>query len=88
MTDSETINESKTVAELEALILTDLLNVDGCPQQGIKVTVYGNPWNAVLSFSSEAGPVCNKDDLKLMFEFFAERLQRVYDIRIDSAKPV
>ena len=36
MTDSEKINESKTVAELEALILTDLLNADGCPQQGIQ----------------------------------------------------
>ena len=26
----------KTAAELEALILADLLNVDGCPQQGVR----------------------------------------------------
>jgi hypothetical protein len=74
----------KTAAELEALILADLLNVDGCPQQGVRVTVYGIPWKAMLMFGAEAGPVRNKDDLKQFFGFFTERLQRLYDIRFDD----
>ena len=34
----------------------------------------------MLMFGAEAGPVRNKDDLKQFFEFFTERLQRLYDI--------
>jgi hypothetical protein len=84
MENSEPAKQSKTTTELEALILADLLNVDGCPQKGVKVTVYGIPWKAMLTFGAEAGPVRNKDDLKQFFEFFTERLQRLYDIRFDD----
>ena len=84
MEDQSQPKQLKTAAELEALILADLLNVDGCPQRGVKVTVYGIPWRAMLMFSAEAGPVHNKDDLKQFFEFFTERLQRLYDIRFDD----
>jgi hypothetical protein len=45
---------------------------------------YGIPWKAMLMFGAEAGPVRNKDDLKQFFEFFTERLQRLYDIRFDD----
>ena len=34
--NSEPAKQSKTATELEALILADLLNVDGCPQKGVK----------------------------------------------------
>jgi hypothetical protein len=85
MENSEPVKQSKTAAELEALILADILNVEGCPQKGVKVTVYGIPWSAMLMFGAEAGPVRNKDDLKQFFGFFVERLQRLYDIRFDDA---
>jgi hypothetical protein len=81
MEDVHHIKEAKTAEELEAMILQDLLNVDGCPQQGVKVTVYGMPWNAMLMFGAAAGPVRNKDDLRQFFEFFVERLQRLYDVK-------
>lgn len=35
MEDRDQPKQLKTAAELEALILADLLNLDGCPQQGI-----------------------------------------------------
>ena len=44
MENSEPAKQSKTATELEALILADRLNVDGCPQKGVKVTVHGIPW--------------------------------------------
>ena len=73
----------KTAGELEALILEDLTAIDGCPAQGINVTVYGNPWRAMLMFGAAAGPVRNKDDLKRFFDYITERLQRLYDIKVD-----
>lgn len=75
--------QAKTSAELEAMILEDLRNVDGCPQQGVTITVYGIPWNALLMFAAAAGPVRNKNELKQFFEIITDRLKRLYDIRFD-----
>ena len=72
----------KTAAELEALILADMLNVEGCPQRGINVTVYGIPWMAMLMFGTAAGPVRNKAELRKFFEIITERLQRLYDVAL------
>ena len=80
---SEPAKEFKTAEELEAMILEDLRAIDGCPEQGVKVTVYGIPWNAMLMFGATAGPVRNKDDLKQLFEFITVRLKRLYDVKID-----
>jgi hypothetical protein len=74
--------QSKTAQELEAMILEDLRGVDGCPEQGVNVTVYGIPWNAMLMFGAAAGPVRNKEELKKFFKIITERLQRLYDIAI------
>jgi hypothetical protein len=79
---SEHIKQTKTAEELEAMILEDLIKVDGCPKTGISVTVYGIPWNAMLMFGTAAGPVRNKDELKGFFEIITERLKRLYDIAI------
>jgi hypothetical protein len=73
----------KTAEELETMILEELRAIDGCPAEGVKVTVYGIPWNAMLMFGAAAGPVPNKNDLKLFFEFITERLKRLYDIKFD-----
>jgi hypothetical protein len=82
MENSEPAKQSKTASELEELILADLLNVDGCPQKGVKVTVYGIPWKAMLMFGAEAGPVRNKAELQGFFEIITERLQRLYDVAL------
>src|SRR6516162_10437077 len=81
MKSQEQTKETKTAKELEAMILEDLRNVVGCPERGVTVTVYGIPWNAMLTFGAAAGPVRNKAELKKFFETITERLQRLYDVR-------
>jgi hypothetical protein len=74
-------NQTKEDAgELAAMIHHALSQIEGCPQRGIKVTVYGlNPWNAMLTFGVDSGPVPNKADLQALSEVFTERLKRLYD---------
>jgi hypothetical protein len=72
--------ETKTAEQLERMILEDLRNMDGCPEHGVSVTVYGIPWNAMLTFGAEAGPVRNKAELKKFFEVITGRLQRLYNM--------
>ena len=72
--------EIKTEDEIAAMIREDLHKVDGCPQRGVSVTVYGIPWKAMLMFGAEAGPVRNKAELKRFFDIIVERLQRLYDV--------
>jgi hypothetical protein len=74
--------ETKTAEEISAMILQDLLNMDGCPQHGVSVTVYGIPWKAMLTFGVAAGPVRNKIELQRLFEAIVERLQRLYDVAL------
>ena len=74
--------EIKTAEELAAMILEDLRKVEGCPEHGVNVTVYGTPWKAMLMFGAAAGPVRNKTELKRFFEIIMERLQRLYDVTL------
>jgi hypothetical protein len=74
--------ETKTEEELAALIHADLSQMDGCPQDGVIVTVYGIPWKAMLSFGVAAGPVRNKAELQRLFEAIVERYQRLYDVAL------
>jgi hypothetical protein len=73
--------EKKTAEELAAMIHRDLSQIEGCPTRGVRVTVYGlNPWNALLMFGVDAGPVPNKADLQAFFDIITERLKRLYDV--------
>jgi len=73
--------EKKTAEELAAMILQDLSNMDGCPKRGVTATVYGlNPWNSMLMFGVDAGPVPNKAELQSFCDTLTERLKRLYDI--------
>ena len=72
--------ETKTAEELAAMIREDLSNVDGCPERGVSVTVYGIPWRVMLMFGTAAGPVRNRAELQKFFEIITERLQRLYDL--------
>jgi hypothetical protein len=74
--------ETKTAEEISAMILQDLHNMDGCPQHGVSVTVYGIPWKAMLTFGVAAGPVRNKAELRRFFEAIVERMQRLYDVAL------
>jgi hypothetical protein len=75
------VKEKKTAEELAAMILHDLSQIEGCPKRGVKVTVYGlSPWNALLMFGVDAGPVPNKADLQAICEIITERLKRLYDV--------
>jgi hypothetical protein len=74
--------EEKTAEELAEMIRNDLSMIEGCPARGIKVTVYGlNPWNSLLTFGVEAGPVPNKTDLQAFCDVITKRLKRLYSIK-------
>jgi hypothetical protein len=75
------VKQTKTVEELAAMIHQDLSQIEGCPKQGVKVTVYGlNPWNCLLTFGVDAGPVRNRAELQGFCDIITERLKRLYDV--------
>ena len=76
------VKQTKTVEELAAMIHQDLSQIEGCPEAGVKVTVYGlNPWNCLLTFGVDAGPVRNRAELQDFCDIITERLKRLYDVR-------
>jgi hypothetical protein len=75
----ERAKERKTAEELAAMIREDLGKVDGCPERGVTVSVYGIPWKSMLTFGAEAGPVRNKAELQRFCDIITGRLQRLYD---------
>lgn len=82
MDDQPRPKQIKTADEIASLIHADLSQVEGCPKQGVEVTVYGMPWRSLLMFKATAGPVKNKAELHEYFNIITERLQRLYDIRL------
>ena len=64
------------------MIHADLSQMDGCPHQGVMVTVYGIPWKSMLTFGVAAGPVRNKAELQMFCEVITERLQRLYNVAL------
>jgi hypothetical protein len=80
MDESGRPKEKRSAEELAAMIHADLSRMDGCPQKGVSVTVYGIPWKAMLTFGAAAGPVRNKADLEVFFRAIIERLQRLYEV--------
>jgi cytosine/uracil/thiamine/allantoin permease len=73
--------ENRTAEQLAAMIGQDMSKVDGFPRRGVTVTVYGlNPWNSMLTFGVDAGPVRNKAELQGFCDIITERLRRLYDI--------
>ena len=75
------VKQKKTADELAAMIREDLSKMEGCPTRGVNVTVYGcSPWNSMLLFGVDAGPVPNKADLQSLCDIITERLKRLYDV--------
>jgi hypothetical protein len=79
---TEHLKQTKPAEELASMILADLRQVEGCPQKGVTVIVYGIPWKALLMFGAAAGPVRNKDELQRFFQIITERCQRLYDATV------
>src|SRR5260370_11477693 len=74
------VKQKKTAEELEAMIHQDLSQLEGWPERGVKVTVYGlNPWNSMLTIGVAAGPV-RRADLQGLCDIITERLKRLYVI--------
>jgi len=80
MENPQRAKEKKTAEELAAMIHADLSKVEGCPERGVFVTVYGIPWKSMLTFGVAAGPVRNKAELQRFCDIITERLQRLYDV--------
>jgi hypothetical protein len=73
------VKQKKTTEELAAMIHQDLSQIEGCPERGVKMTVYGlNPWNCLLTFGVDAGPVRNRAELQGFCDLITERLKRMY----------
>ncbi len=76
------VKQTKTTEELATMIHQDLSQLEDCPEHGVKVTVYGlNPWNSLLTFGVDAGPVRNRAELQGFCDIITERLRRLYDVR-------
>jgi hypothetical protein len=80
MEEEKRTKQKKTAEELAAMIREDLSQMDGCPKQGVTVTVYGIPWKSMLTFGVGAGPVHNRAELQRFCEAITERMQRLYDV--------
>jgi hypothetical protein len=72
--------QTRTPAELAAIILNALRTLDDCPERGFAVTVYGsNPWNAMLMIKPEAGRVADPALWRERVGAMAVRLRQDYD---------
>jgi hypothetical protein len=77
---ANSVKKKETAAELAEMIHQDLSQLEGWPERGVKVTVYGfNPWNSMLTIGVEAGPVL-RTDLQGLCDIITERLKRLYVI--------
>ena len=52
----------RNAEEIAGIIMKSLRTIEGCPNRGFAVTVYGsNPWNAMLTIRPEAGPRIDRE---------------------------
>ena len=73
--------ESKTAAELAAMIETDLAQHPECPRNGFRITVYGaTHWRAMLTITPAAGGIRDPQKWRDMTDELAERLRQRYDL--------
>jgi hypothetical protein len=73
--------QSRTAAELADIILNALRVLDGVPERGFVVTVYGaNPWNAMLTINPEAGPIKNAHLWRSRVQDIGVRVRQDFDV--------
>jgi hypothetical protein len=67
--------------EIAGLIMKSLRIIDGCPNRGFVVTVYGsNPWNAMLTIRPEAGPRIDRELWCSRVHDIGVRLRNDFDV--------
>ena len=64
METTEPAKQTRTAEELATIIRGDLSKLEGCPERDVNVTIYGDPWKAMLMFGAKAGPVPKKAELQ------------------------
>jgi hypothetical protein len=71
----------RTASEMADIILNVLRSVDGVPERGFEVTVYGgNPWNAMLTIKPEAGRIKAAQLWRKRVHEIGVRLRRDFEI--------
>jgi hypothetical protein len=71
----------RTPSEMADIILNALRTVDGVPDRGFVVTVYGaNPWNAMLTINPEAGPIKDAQLWRTRVLEIGARLRQDFDV--------
>lgn len=71
----------RTATEMAHIILNALRAVDGAPERGFVVTVYGaNPWNAMLTIKPEAGPIKDAQLWRGRVQDIGARLRQDFDV--------
>jgi hypothetical protein len=71
----------RTAGELADIILNALRAVDGVPERGFVITVYGaRPWNAMLTIKPEAGRIKDVQLWRQRVQDIGARLRRDFDL--------
>jgi hypothetical protein len=71
----------RTSEEIARLIMKSLRTLDGCPDRGFVVTVYGsNPWNAMLTIRPEAGPRIDRELWRSRVHDIGVQLRNDFDV--------
>ena len=77
--------QTKTAAELAAILEGDLAQHPDSPKLGLRVTVYGggSDWRAMLTILPAAGRVPNAPQLRALTDHLAEGLRQRYNLAWD-----
>jgi hypothetical protein len=78
---TESKRQLRTAAEMADIIMNALRAVDGVPERGFVVTVYGSrPWNAMLTIKPEAGRIKDVQLWRQRVQDIGARLRRDFDL--------
>ncbi len=73
--------------ELASVIMKSLRAIDGCPNRGFVVTVYGsNPWNAMLTIRPEAGPRIDRELWRSRVDDIGMQLRNDFEVADASSR--
>jgi hypothetical protein len=77
----EAKRQLRTASEMADIIMNALRAVDGVPERGFIITVYGaRPWNAMLTIKPEAGRVKDVRLWRQRVQDIGARLRRDFDL--------
>jgi hypothetical protein len=72
---------TRSPSEMADIILRALKAIEGCPQQGFEVTVYGaRPWNAMLRITPAVGQLPDAQAWRARVRDMVPLLREQYDV--------